>query len=579
MSWILGCTSTSLSRDVRERLVAFRPRGAPPGTLLADGPRLALVAGGLPDTLRHGPLPDGGWVVVGLGLRLHDGRAHPLQEADWAALLARDCPDLSDLDGHFVAMRWRGDTVEAFTDALGLRTLYLYETDDGLCFSTRLDGMARLGGPAVIDFSAFGSHWLAFNQLDTRGLLAGVRRLGPGGRWTAEAGRRRHFAEQDWSPPPPPDRPAEAVLTRLHAALHPALPAGRRLSLGLSGGIDSRLLLAMLARTPDADVQLHTFGSPDHPDARIAHRLAAATGLPHVHLDAPVPEADTCWSLLLDHVALTQGVSPASAVLGLRQVRSLYDAGCWMVDGGFGEILRRQFFNRLLHRGRRALQRGSAADLAAYLRFHRADVFTADVTRRMTDGLAAAMEQRWASLSALARHNPETAADLLGVRVRLPGFFGFEQNRLDALIPSYMPFAQPSLLAAVFGLPVALRRNGRFVRQTIRRHAPALARLPLVKGGTTYPFALPTLPAHLWTALQARLGRRYADSARTSFLATLRPLVLDLLHSAAVRTYAPYDRKKLKALVEGYYAGDDARAAAVDWWLAFEAWRQAIGAR
>lgn len=578
MGWILGCTSTSLSRDDRERLAAFDPLGIPPGGVLHVGPHHVILAGGLPETMRHGTLPDGGWAVAGLGLQLDGTRCRPLDDPDWATLLAAPRPDLSSLDGHFVAVRWQGDKVEAFTDAFGLRTLHFWLAEDRLFFSTRLDWLARLQDTVAIDFAAFGSHWLAFNQLDTRSLLQGIRRLGPGGRLSVTAGRERHLAEQDWSPPACPDAPEAAIHDRLRACLQPDLPDGARLSLGLSGGLDSRLLLALLADSDHADVQVHTFGAPDHPDVRIAKQLAVAAGLPHVHLHDPVPDADACWALLQAHVAQTQAVSPASAVLGLRYPRQLYDAGCWMVDGGFGEILRRQFFNRLLRRGRRALRRGEAANLVPYLRFHRADVFTDTITREMTDGLTAAMRQRWAPLADKARQDPDTAADLLGVRVRLPNFFGFEQNRLDGLIPSYMPFAQPSLLPAGFGLPVSQRRNGRFVRQTIRRADAALSKIPLVKGGTTYPFALPTVPAHLWTKLQTRLGRSYTDATRTAFLSTLRPLALHLLHSAAVRQYEPYDQNKLTTLVEGYYDGAAERAAEVDWWLAFEAWRQAVGA-
>ena len=140
-----------------------------------------------------------------------------------------------------------------------------------------------------------------------------------------------------------------------------------------------------------------------------------------------------------------------------------------------------------------------------------------------------------------------------------------------------MPFAQPSLLRALFQMPLSLRRNGRLFRRLIRSQRASLARYPLVKGGVAYPFQLPTAPAYLWTKLKTRLGQGYTDTVRLRFLETLKPFALDAVHSQAVRTYPAYDHARLARLVEEFYQGRSDLASEVDWWLAFEMWRRTLG--
>ena len=195
----------------------------------------------------------------------------------------------------------------------------------------------------------------------------------------------------------------------------------------------------------------------------------------------------------------------------------------------------------------------------------------------MEQGAQQQIAAAWEALPNPRTLGAENFLDVLGVRTRLPNFFGFEQNRLDGVIPNYMPFAQPSLLRALFQVPLALRRNGRLFRHLIRSQRASLAGYPLVKGGVSYPFRLPTAPAYAWTKLKTRLGQGYTDPLRLRFLETLKPFALDAVHAQAARTYPAYDHARLTRLVEAFYDGRTDLAVQVDWWLAFEMWRRVLG--
>jgi hypothetical protein len=539
---------------------------------------LYVAVGGLPESCQHGATDDGagGWAAVGLGIRALDSGCEFVKGAEWAQRLTAGEPEIDDLDGHFVAARWDPSGITLLVDVLGVRTLFYAELDSGLLFSTRLDWVARVTGGGDLDLESFGGHWLLFNQMSSRCLLRRVDRLGAGGRLRRTKDGHVTCRHRHWLPSIEIEDPEGEVFARdLAAFVRPRMETRRRVSLGLSGGLDSRVLLAL---APSTETGTHVFGPAGHPDVRIARRIARSEGYHQIHIDRATPSPDQCIDSLRQQVVHTQVVSPASSVLGLSHYGELHARGVLMIDGGFGELSRRQYMNRLLHHGREALLAKDVRSVVAHLGFDRAAVFDRDITRQMREGAIAQTDDLLTSLPRPEGVGLDNLVDLIGVRTRLPNFFGFEQNRLDGLIQSYMPFAQPSVLASIFRLPVPLRRNGTLVRRLVRKTSN-LTRYPLVKSGTTYPFWLSTVPAHLWTNLKRRAGLAYVDPRQASFLEAVRPFVMDTIQSANVRESALYDSVVLSSLVEGYYSGRTELASAVDWWLAFEVWRQGVLSR
>lgn len=577
MSWILGLIGTSLSPVIRERLVSF-PRNEQLADLQSwSEVNLHLSVGGLPDTCHYGqllPKEEGNWAVVGLGIERQDDQCTFLENQDWRSRLSSPNPVIEDLDGHFVAVRWNQHQVECFTDSLGVRTLYLAKLPAGIAFSTRLDWVSTLLDTPSIDYTSFGSHWNTFNQLSTRSLIQGVQRLGPGGYALCKTDSFQ-AAESPWLvSTTDQDQHGNRFNRTLASFLRPTLPGGKTLSLGLSGGLDSRTLLSLGLQTPGFNV--HVFGPRQNPDVEIAQRIASNEGFSICSYHDQIPDIDSCLTLLQTHVAQTQVVSAASAMLGLRYYSKMAQRGAIMIDGGFGEVARRQFMNRLLRQGRRQLVERDLQGILTCLQVNRGSFFNADTEKAMLSGSKEELEILLDAMPPLETFGIENLLDLIGIRTRLPNFFGFEQNRLDALIPNYMPFAQSSVLKALFALPLPLRRNARLFRRTIRQRAGQLYRYPFVKGSSTYPSILPPIAAHIWTKAKARLGFTYRDTLRSQFLSLLKPFVLDTLQSQSVRTYSSYDHPYLEKKIVGYYEGQTENESVVDWWLAFEVWRQQV---
>lgn len=541
-----------------------------------------LAMGGIAQVCQHGTFGEmqksefSGWAVAGLGFEKNSENRKALAAADWQNLLSPPHPALSQLDGHFVALKWKPGHLQCYTDCLGLRTLFLLEIDSGCAFSTRLDWLAQMNSGCQIDFGIFGAQWLLFNQLTYDSFVHGIKRVGPAGVATCTPS-----SIQMTHKPYTPDF-SGAARRSLHSVLQPLLDLessdSEQLSLGLSGGLDSRALLTLLAANRQRPFALHVFGHAEHPDVGIARQIAAEEGFALRHFDDPLPDAEKSWDLLQDYAAQACVVEPASAILHTRYYPKLFAGKKFVVDGGFGEIARRQFFNRILKRGRQALTSGNPASIFPFLHVFRADIFQKEILQIMKKGALQQIESTWSAMPAIDEIGRENFLDLLAIRTRLPNYYGFEQSRLDGDVVNYMPFAQPSFLQYVFEAPVHMRRNGTLYRQLIRQNLPSLAKYPLVKGTTTYPFYLGTVPAWLWTKLKSRLGRQFADPALPAFLGGLSGLLADLAHSADVKSYPAYDHQSIVKMVDGFLAGKSEYAQQINWWLSLEAWRRSIRA-
>ncbi len=571
MSWIFGVCSKN--EDLRG--AAF-PCHDPPLFRVVT-PRLYLAAGGNPDTTFWESSPDGnvGWIVVGTGLTGQADRKRFLDRDDWHRLLSDASFDHRALDGHFIALRWGPRLTEVFSDQLGLRTVYFGRYEPGVCLSTRLDWLTRTTRLEEIDYEALGSRWLMFNQLTYESGIVGIDRLGPGGHARINDTCSFHQTWNPWSPRFEKGDPnnLSRVLTGI---MQCAIGQKRTFSLGLSGGVDSRLLLALLSSLAPGRFDTHTFGNSRDPDVVLARRLASSVGVTNAYLDGSLERAAPTIDELRQFAAQTCLIEPVSSYLKLRHYETLRSMKKSLVDGGFGEIGRRQYLNRIVRFGRAALRSGDSSRLLPLMRAARGDIFSTEIARLLERGAHKSLDRTLLEMPAAEAIGVENFADLLAVRTRIPNYGGPEQARLDGIILNYMPLAQPSFLEAVFGISGSRRSSAALYFEMIRALNPELACIPLAKGGCTYRFGLPTSMAWAVVKLKSRLTASFEDHGPTDLLMRLKEFVLDTLHSRDCAENPVYDRTKITSAVGNFYDGDAKWRTTVDWSLTFELWRQSL---
>jgi hypothetical protein len=572
MSWVFGAVCSAIAGERHERFAAIHAR--PLQVLRSD--MFYVACGGLTETCHYSDANTAadGWCVLGTGITLHGGRCSLLSRNDWQTILSAGEPDLSRVDGHFSIVRWVSGAVDVFIDEIGIRTLYIAPIEGGYCFSSRLHWLAQAMGTVEISFDELGAHWLLTNKLAYGSFLKNVVRLGPGGR----AKIVPNMLEATSTPwlPVIAETTDNSLVQTLTAFVQPELSQNKRLSLGLSGGFDSRVLLALLASASDRRFALHSFGGTENPDVAIPKRIASELSLPHDQFDEPLPSVDETISLVKEYVAQTNLITPVSAVLKLRYYERMHQRGCILIDGGFGEISRRQMGNSLLRKGASALREGNPEILFSLMRQFRADIFRPEIVVEMRRQALLEIESVWRAMPSVSDIGVENFVDLLSLRARVANNSPAPQDWIDSRIVNFMPYVQPSFLREVFHVPLRERRNARMYRRVIHSRCPILTSFPLEKSGATYPYSFGTISSWIWRMMKTKLGRKYDEPYNHQLLLHIKEFVLDVAHSSAIYAFDAYDRPKVVHLVDTFYSGKRELASQVDWWLTFELWRRAV---
>jgi len=225
----------------------------------------------------------------------------------------------------FVVDERRRESV-LFTDRFGFERLFVYEGPDAFYFSSEAKAILA-AAPATREFDPDGlAQFLACGStLGTRSLFRGIRVL-PGGTMLtfdheSKAHPDRYFERSEWEQLEPLPEPAwrEAVAAALDRAVERDAAQARRSAVSLTGGLDSRIIMASLDPVPGA-IPCYTFGSMyrDTYDVRAARTVAGLCGQRHQSLVLD----DAFLANLGEH--FDKAVMIADGGLGLSGAAELY---------------------------------------------------------------------------------------------------------------------------------------------------------------------------------------------------------------------------------------------------------------
>lgn len=485
--------------------------------------------------LRPSVADAGGTVVVKYERENGTGAAVAEASGHWLASLGhwqhRDVADPNDNSGLLRLAIARGDDVfdglcgayvvvwvdsarervTVLTEPFGRQHVFVSTGPGGAWISTSPVAIARATG-ARPDPTAIWQMLTSFCLYEDRSLFEGVHRVEGASVLRFEGGRLLDRRRAHRVPPVSraPERgsvrDAAAVYDRM---LRQCVRASRRVVADLTGGYDTRNLLGFLRRA-GVPCELSVAGAHDHPDVRVATRLARALGTPiRVHASPEVAEHASMDSLLrsaaradgrfdtleVDRVLRVQRANAADFDLGLNgSGGETWRNGWWTAehvrrpDVDPLPRLRPKFAGLTVPAG--FLDRGVCPEPNAWF-------------RDMLDRLLAGRRDRPAF----------EQIDFVYLHVLMQCWLGGFASATNEVWSNQAPHLFAPVQDVLLRLPPEHRLDHSALHAALREHGAPFAELPLATGFSPEPLSPGSAIRRAWQArtVPAQLWRRWRD--------------------------------------------------------------------
>jgi asparagine synthase (glutamine-hydrolysing) len=268
-----------------------------------------------------------------------------LYEAKGAAFIER-------LNGWFCGLLvdLRQKRIILFNDRYGMNRIYFHENAEGFYFASEAKALLKvLPELRRLDYTSLGEFFSCGCVLQNRTYFQGVSLLPGGSAWIFSSGRavlrESYFHKETWEQQP--QLSGADYYEKLRATWARILPRyfqGReRIGLSLTGGLDSRMILACAPSAPGT-LPCYTFGGlyRDCVDVTISRRVARLCGQPHETIRLNRDYLREFPALAERVVYLTDGTLDATGTADLFVQRRAREIGPVRITGlNGGELLRR----------------------------------------------------------------------------------------------------------------------------------------------------------------------------------------------------------------------------------------------
>ncbi len=279
------------------------------------------------------------------------------------------------------------------------------------------------------------------------------------------------------------------------------VPRQPSIRFSLTAGEDSRALMALLTRFPQADLLAQTSGAPESEDVVVARWLAKLVGVPHQLAEQSAPQVESFQAMTRLQAICMNGLTNAKRAL--TRIPHWEPRRRVLCGGEGGEL-----YTGFLYRSGRGLPaRTSVDELASRLVTHRFKRWRSlaitdqewieRLTRRLVESLG-----RLASIS-------EDTHDLLDLfylyeRYALWGAYGEHSTWTRR----WTPFNNTIAIRRAYRLPPPIGVHCTVHELLIRRHLPLLAYLTPVNGSEFLPLSGAGRLRSLTRRLLKELGKR-----------------------------------------------------------------------
>jgi asparagine synthase (glutamine-hydrolysing) len=453
------------------------------------------------------------------------------------------------------------------TDRYSTRPLYWTRLPGGLAFGSELKGFLALPDLAVrIDPAAVASYLRYGRLFGKRTIWRDVIRLPP--RTVLEYDRTHDLVRERVY------APTEAVVQQRHAltadrkealcaafrrAVLRGYPETGRLGLSLSGGLDSRAILAVIAGE-NRQVCLRTMGVEGCGDQRVGARLARCTGQSWQFTPLSRQEIGQYVEAMRRYVYLTEGMLMPDGFPGVASVQFADEEKLTVLQRGHGGENARVGDAWPFQVNDEVFRQRTRAELQNYLEQNVAQHPVAASPLFVDSEIRQAVQEPADTYAGFAAQmdsalTPAEVLSLMYLHINEGGSVCAYRNSLRGYVEMALPYADGNFLELVLGTTVADRRDATIHYHLIRKHCLDLMRIPNSNHGAPLDASrFRRVATEKFLFLMRRLGLagfRHYHSVETWIRQSLLQSIRALLMEPRTRARGLYDATALNQLLEG----------------------------
>ncbi|MDF1845399.1 MAG: asparagine synthetase B family protein [Rubripirellula sp.] len=345
-----------------------------------------------------------------------------------------------------------------------------------------------------------------------------------------------------------------AAADRLESVVSEAVGDESQCILPLTGGVDSRGLLAAAQRLPDrsaishAEQNLMTYTRGDHSDreVRTAAMLARKCGLPHHCYPFPASYLEQSFPRI---VHLTGGTVAAHHGHGIHPLQELIATGRTRVLPGTNGEFGRAYWS--------ASRFGNAPTEDAFRHQMIRKTFKTTVDeirpllsadlRSQVDETALSLHESFFQQLPIAGLSTVAALDLIYLLRRVARFMIWGPYLWSSGLEVRMPFLDATYLKRIAALPDSLRGTSELCRSMIARHSPQLMGIPLEPTGRRIDTGKIPIARRIRRKIERVSGReRHSPQAYDHWLRAEHKYVEELLSASRMVDAGLIDKNALR---------------------------------
>lgn len=440
--------------------------------------------------------------------------------------------------GHYACADYSNKKLTLFCDPTGTRTIYYALENSILYFSTRLDHVSTVSSNTDIDWKTIGSLFANGSSMNNTTEITNIRKLMPGQALICNEAGKISLNKTARRP--------EKHSASVQEVLMESMTIDKHLDLALSGGVDSRMLLAVLKKN-DVSFSTHTHGTENDTDVIVAKQMTDDMNIRHRVFQ------DTSSESMMNNIRHFLIYNPANpGLFRARLFKSFskeYSDNECIIDGSYGEFYRKTRYLTwayAFHRGirdPRIIKRAYSRNIPG--------LFNPDIRKSMEEGVLEHIEN--AQKSFTKQKYFKSIVDFLFFNYGNANNWSREQARIDELAYAYMPFAQMRIVHASLYPRTYISAN------TIKDIYPDMSKYPFAKSGKTVPFN------------DRRKWRRKLMNRTHS---VINEDICVMLNDAEIREFLisdhvpdEFDRHRIKDMIIAYYKGNGFYSSSLNTYL------------